>query len=609
MQPILQDLFRFTDTCNVYVIRAGATAVLVDFGSGDVLDHLDEIGVERVTDVLLTHHHRDQGQGLRRAVEAGIRIWVPHVEQDLFQRVDEHWQARPLDNNYNLRQDRFSLLESVPISGTLKDYDTWRFGGVSLCVLPTPGHTPGSISLLADINDQRVAFTGDLIAALGKVWSLAATQWTYNGAEGVGASMLSLLDLKDSQPDWLLPSHGEPMDAPDAAIDALIERLNCLLHLRNHHTDLLELHSRPYEAVTPHLLKHRACVANSYVLLSDSRKALVMDFGYDFETGLPAGTDRASRRPWLHSLPMLKRQFNVDRIDVVLPTHFHDDHVAGFNLLRSVEGAQVWAAETFADVLENPKRYDLPCLWYDPIPVDCRLPLGMPVQWEEYTLTLYPLPGHTLYAVAIALEVDGRRVLVTGDQYQGGAGLELNYVYANRFQTTDYIQSAQLYRRLNPEVILSGHWAPLWVTPDYFDRLDRIGLELERLHRDLLPLSPNLEAEGFVTWLYPYQSSAGSDQLVEYQVEVRNPFDYNADVIIQVVLPEGWHMAAMSGNESGQLMDHRLRALLSPCATQTLSFQVITPPDFRARRARIAVDVTINDVRFGQQAEALVSAV
>jgi glyoxylase-like metal-dependent hydrolase (beta-lactamase superfamily II) len=60
-------------------------AVLIDSGSGDVLDVLSKIGVTRVTDVLITHHHRDQCQGLDRAKEAGISIWVPHIELDLSQ--------------------------------------------------------------------------------------------------------------------------------------------------------------------------------------------------------------------------------------------------------------------------------------------------------------------------------------------------------------------------------------------------------------------------------------------------------------------------------------------------------------------------------------------
>jgi glyoxylase-like metal-dependent hydrolase (beta-lactamase superfamily II) len=108
--------------------------------------------------------------------------------------------------------------------------------------------------------------------------------------------------------------------------------------------------------------------------------------------------------------------------------------------------------------------------------------LDTPIPWEEYTLTLHPLPGHTLYAVAIEFEADGKRFLATGDQYQGDEGWEPNYVYPNRFRVGDYVLSAALYRRINPDVILSGHWPPLWVKPGYFDRLDRAGAELDRLH-------------------------------------------------------------------------------------------------------------------------------
>src|SRR5262249_12271877 len=140
-----------------------------------------------VTDVLMTHHHRDQGQELARAVEAGIAVWVPDMEHELFAHADEHWQARELFINYNVRQDRFSLLNSVKISGALLDYETREFDGVDFTVLPTPGHTIGSISLLTELDGKRVAFTGDLIAAPGKVWAMSATQWTYNGAEGIAA--------------------------------------------------------------------------------------------------------------------------------------------------------------------------------------------------------------------------------------------------------------------------------------------------------------------------------------------------------------------------------------------------------------------------------------
>ena len=124
------------DTCNVYVLRNGRDAVLIDFGSGTVLDQLDELGVDRVTDVLVTHHHRDQVEGLARAASAGVRIWVPPVEEELFTDIERRWRSRQLDNDYDLRQDRFSLLENVPVTGTVDEYRRRDYGGIEIFTPP-----------------------------------------------------------------------------------------------------------------------------------------------------------------------------------------------------------------------------------------------------------------------------------------------------------------------------------------------------------------------------------------------------------------------------------------------------------------------------------------
>lgn len=589
-----ENLYLYRDTCNVYVLRDKQQAVLIDFGSGDVLDALPRIGVTGVTAVLMTHHHRDQGQGLIRAVRAGIPIYVPHAEQDLFHSVHHFWQARQIFNNYNMRQDRFSLLEPAPVTGLLRDYQVWRSGDLSITVLPTPGHTPGSISLLVDLDGKRLAFTSDLIFAPGKVWDLSATQWSYNGAEGAPATIASLLDLKERQPDRLLPSHGEPMANPNEAIDALVSKLGRLLLSRRQNPRLFLLRDQPYEVITPHLLMHRASMANTYVLLSGTGKALLIDFGYDFTTGLAAGEDRASRRPWLYTIPALKRQYGLSKIDVVIPTHYHDDHVAGINLLRDVEGTQSWVAENFADILESPATYDLPCLWYDPIPVDRRLPLNEPFQWEEYTLTLYPLPGHTLYAVAIFLEVDGKRVMATGDQYQNEDGLGLNYVYQNGYEPGDYSESARLYRRLHPDLIISGHGKPLWVTDEYLDTIVEQADAFEDLHRSLMPEDVHLRSNGFMAHITPYQAEGNALQTLSFEVEVHNPFPTPQQMEIKIVTPDGWQPVDLSES-------YFLEKI------QKIPFTVTLPPIPGEYRARIAADITIGKQKFGQQAEALLS--
>lgn len=233
----------------------------------------------------MTHHHRDQGQGLQKALQLGINIWVPHMEQDLFQTIHEHWQGREIYNSYNNRQDRFSILENVSIAGTLKDYHTYYFNEIEFKIAPTPGHSKGSITILTTFHGSKIGFSGDLIYGSGKVWSLAATQWGYNDAAGIVDGILSLWDLKDRQPDLLCPSHGEIISEPGSAIDLLIQRFRKLLKSRSQHTDLEELKDHPFESLTRHLLMNKTSCSFSYVLISESGKTLIIDYGYDFFTG------------------------------------------------------------------------------------------------------------------------------------------------------------------------------------------------------------------------------------------------------------------------------------------------------------------------------------
>jgi glyoxylase-like metal-dependent hydrolase (beta-lactamase superfamily II) len=564
----------FRDTCNVYVLAAGSEAVLVDFGDGDVLDHLEELGVERITDVLLTHHHRDQLGGLQRAADAGLRIWAPPAEVELIADVDEHWRRRRLANDYDLREDRFSLLHSVPVSGTVAEYRTTRFGGFEVYVLPTPGHTLGSVSYLVELDGKRLAFTGDLIYGDGKVWSLAATQWTYSGWEGWGSTINSAAVLGGWEPDLLMPSHGEPVREPKPALATLAERMQGLIDLRDpvrfNAADRLR---RPFDPVTPHLLRNRTMFATSYVLLSETGGALLIDFGYDVMTTADS-TERLARRTLLWSLDGLDH-----RIEAAIMTHYHDDHVAGLNLLRDVTGAEVWAPENVAPILEDPERYDLPCLWFDPIPVDRRIPLEQSFHWHEYELTVYPLPGHTRFAAAISFEVDGTKILVTGDQQtDDGARSILNYQHRNRFVPEDFSASAQLYRRLRPDLLLGGHWLPLAVTDDLLFRLATDAERLRELHRELLP-EEGFGAEGFGARIEPYRSRPGT---TEFTVSVRNPFDREETATV--------------------LLDGQTRTVdLAPHGHGTVTFTVTSEGP-----RRLAAGRTGGATKFGQQAEAVV---
>ncbi|HEX7084357.1 MAG TPA: MBL fold metallo-hydrolase [Gaiellaceae bacterium] len=595
------DLTRVRDTCNVWVVRTGETAVCVDFGSGAVLERLDELGVTRITDVLVTHHHRDGVQGLRRAVEHGARVWVPPVEQDLFAGVDVEWARRRPETDYELRQVRFSLLEPVEIAGVAAEY-RWRdYGGLEAYALPTPGHTVGSVTYLASLDGRRVAFSGDLLYAAGKVWSLAATQWTYTGVEGQASTVLSCGVLARHEPELLLPAHGEPILEPAGALAETQRQVQRVLELRREAPEPWDLErwlDDPWLELSPHLLRNRTSEAASFALLSDDGSALLFDWGYDLWTGWPLGGARWQCRPLLESIAALRRNHGVKRVETVVTTHYHDDHVAGINLLREVEGTQVWSPANVAPILERPDELDLPCLWYDPVAVDRVLALGETVEWHEYRLTPHAQPGHTLYAAAIEVEVDGRRVVVIGDQQGGGGGSGrdiLNYQYRNRFRVDDYVASAELYLRLRPDLLLGGHWPPREVTAGYLEQLAADGRLLAELHRELLPLEEvDFGAEGFGARIAPYRSSVAVGDELELTVHLRNPFDRVETAAVALALPDGWACEP-----------ERRELPVPPLGEATVGFRVT--PAGPPRRVPVAADLTVGETPFGQQAEALVT--
>jgi glyoxylase-like metal-dependent hydrolase (beta-lactamase superfamily II) len=607
LTEIVPGVFRIVDTCNVYVIRdpsagpAGArTAVAVDFGSGLVFEYLAEMGVDRITDVLMTHHHRDQGQSLAWAAAEGVRIHVPPAERDLFDDVDEMWQSRVLRNDYNLRQDKFSLLEPVPVHDVVPEYRSRTYAGTSVEVAPSPGHTTGSVTYVIERDGRRLAFTGDLIYAPGKVWSLAATQWSYTDNEGPAMTVLSCLQLAERDLTVLLPSHGEPIEDPPGALRLLADRMGEYVNSRRPYPwDLREWLGSPYLRLTEHLLSNRTSNACSYVLLSQTGAALIIDYGYDMYTGLPSGADRASRRPWLGSLPSLRRDFGVTAIEVALPTHFHDDHVAGMNLLREVEGAEIWAPAHVADILESPLEQNLPCTWYDPIPVDRRLPLNASFRWHEYEIIVHDLPGHTLYQAAYEFVVDGVRVLATGDQQVGmgvvdGTREVLNYQYRNRFRLGDYQAGARLYRDVAPQLMIFGHWPPRWVDEEYFGLVAREADEQDRIHRELLPLEETgIGPDGVLARIAPYYSRAETGSAVRLRVQVSNRSDAVQLAVLRMVVPVGWVTTPDAAAIS-----------LPPLGEEQIEVEV--QPGAPRRRARLAVDVSIGDLHLGQHAEAII---
>ena len=187
---------------------------------------------------------------------------------------------------------------------------------------------------------------------------------------------------------------------------------------------------------------------------------------------MPPGSDRAGRTVRCSSRSGRCGATTAStRIEAVVTTHYHDDHVAGLNLLRDVEGTEVWSPANVAPMLEDPHLYDLPCLWYEPIPVDRVLGLGETVRWHEYELTV--APAARPHAVRGRDRLRGRRPARARHRRPAGrrrrraatiAQLPVPQPLPHRRLRAE---RRAVPRGCGPSLIISGHWAPREVDDAY----------------------------------------------------------------------------------------------------------------------------------------------
>ena len=151
--------------------------------------------------------------------------FVPEHERHLFEQAELFWRARRTFDNYNDRNTFFTLAEDVPVDAALEDYETFRWRGYEFFVLPAKGHTLGSSMLLAKIDGRLVAFTGDLLAAGGKLYQLHAMEFTYGAMEGVVFTLQSLharvLEHQRAHPNWVI---GDPPEEFSGTLKKLRKR-------------------------------------------------------------------------------------------------------------------------------------------------------------------------------------------------------------------------------------------------------------------------------------------------------------------------------------------------------------------------------------------------
>jgi ribonuclease/clavin/mitogillin len=142
---------------NFWVISAGKSRLLIDLGWPGMfatmratLERLD-VPVSEIRYGLATHYHIDHAGHAQELKQAGMKLIVMESQPEAIPRMKDH--IKPQDNYLDITTNDNTVLAFAESRAFLEKLG---FAGE---ILPTPGHSPDSVSLLLD--DGSV-FTGDL---------------------------------------------------------------------------------------------------------------------------------------------------------------------------------------------------------------------------------------------------------------------------------------------------------------------------------------------------------------------------------------------------------------------------------------------------------------
>ena len=555
---VTKDIYLFPDICNVYVIKSGELGLLIDLGTGDVLDHLKEIGINKIEWVLFTHHHREQTQGYPRLKNTGAKVAVPEVEKALFETpLNFRKMAPALSDAFTVHGASYVRPGITPIKAdkTFAKMDDFTWQGIELWCVETAGNSPGSLSYITKKEGEWIAFTGDVMLQGSKLHTWFDTEWDYGFSKGIYALYNSLGQLEGYPLKKMLPSHGPIIENPLPHLQALRNTLREFnkLYLRGWEVSTFagadqDRVSQPTTVphvwqVTKHLFKFRGPEfwPNFHMILADNGHALIVDCGLFKKEFLDK------------SIALMKERLGLKQIDVVLVTHMHGDHCLEAPHLRDMHGAKIWTMNRVVAPVSRPLHFDY-CAQVntygkgiDSIAFDKVFQEGDTFTWEGFKLTVDWMPGQTEFALCLHGIIDGKKVAFTGDNIFGSSsdpsqnGHEAVVARNSCILEEGYIYAAKYLKKLQPDLLLGGH---SWAMAEPTKLIDRYLADAIKLKEYFEKLS----FEKDYRWMYdpywvrmePYRVVLGKNNAAEARLVMRN---FDAEPIamkVEIVLPEGF---------------------------------------------------------------------
>ncbi|MCK9487586.1 MAG: MBL fold metallo-hydrolase [Dehalococcoidia bacterium] len=215
-------------TSNVWILRDGNEAALIDAGFGDDLcietrrKFFEGEGSNlNVGTIAFTHHHSDHTSGGRRLREIlRANTAINPIDEALLHTpsTTAGTQNDDLPDDRDLAERAAQWREealNTPIDVPLSDGDTFKVGGLTVRAVHTPGHTAGHNCYF--VEETMTLFTGDNVLGVGT----SAIGPPPHG--DMQAYLDSLVRMRELQSKLFAPGHGPVVEATDLKIQELLD--------------------------------------------------------------------------------------------------------------------------------------------------------------------------------------------------------------------------------------------------------------------------------------------------------------------------------------------------------------------------------------------------
>jgi glyoxylase-like metal-dependent hydrolase (beta-lactamase superfamily II) len=594
MQILSEHLFWIEDTCSIYLLRDGSKGLLIDCGTDLRSQQLAaENGIE-VDRLLLTHFHRDQCAGAAEWQAAGAQVVIPFAERRFLEEPDLLRASYDVFDNYTAYYPTYGALHDLRQAAYAHDYARFQWRDIAFEVVPLPGHTFGSVGYLFELDGQRALACGDLLSAPDQIRDYYPMQWRYMDFQGHVNWLESLKFVAGLQVDLILPGHGCPFAPTADALGALQrqgERLYELFYAQPY------TYYRPvFRRLSPHVHEVTNSMANTYIVDDGEGHAVFIDCGYTANAPISANPHR-----FIDNLtPYLETELGIRQVEWFLPSHYHDDHLAGYAALRNRYGTGMVSSPELKDIIEHPERYDMPCLVPEGYTVGIVVERGGTFAWRGIEFAMEQHPGQTLYHHLIWFTVDGLRFLCIGDNVSGlGFREKRDFIHSfipkNRTPVSSYTDMPRQILTIAPDLLLTGHGGAVAYDQAQVERWQEWMQEWQTIFTGMLDQPhPNLGMDPRWVEFYPYKVRIGPGETVLFRLRVVNHEDAPRRFSAQLRSVEGV-----------RLQPQNVDTVVAAGGKLEVGIEASFPNMFVTHSLPILADVTWNGKRLGEIAEAI----